>query len=65
MKHRDRRKELGKMFMDISKYLATIGLASGLIRGELSAIMGFSIVVVVFLFAVIEFYTIPAKVEED
>lgn len=26
MRHEDRRKELGRMLMDIAKYLATVGL---------------------------------------
>ncbi len=35
MRHRDRRKELGKMLMDVSKYLLTVGLISGLIADKL------------------------------
>ncbi len=40
MKHEDRRRELGKMFMDISKYLFTVGIASGVILEKMSLFLG-------------------------
>jgi len=34
MKHEDRRRELGKMLMDVAKYLATVGFIGNLLAGE-------------------------------
>lgn len=31
MKHEDRRKEAGKMFIDIAKYIVTVGVIGGIV----------------------------------
>ncbi|MFQ5640934.1 MAG: hypothetical protein ACE5IR_23400 [bacterium] len=43
MKHNDRRKELGKMFLDIAKYLATVGLIGGILTNSLNSHNWFNI----------------------
>ncbi|MFH1096121.1 MAG: hypothetical protein ABH886_01335 [Candidatus Desantisbacteria bacterium] len=64
MKHEDRRKELGKMLMDIAKYLATVGFIGNLLAGEKINIgVSMAILVTVVLLVVIAFYTIPSKKE--
>ncbi len=61
MRHEDRRKELGKMLMDIAKYTATVGLVSGLLAGGISAAKGFIIIIAVLILATVGFYTVPPK----
>ncbi|PIU84428.1 MAG: hypothetical protein COS67_13290, partial [Deltaproteobacteria bacterium CG06_land_8_20_14_3_00_44_19] len=59
--HEDRRKELGKMLMDIAKYLATVGFIGSLLTDKLSVAAGISIFAAVIVLVVISFYTIPPK----
>lgn len=61
MKHTDRRKELGKMLMDVAKYLATIGLIGGILTKNITAIAGFVTVAVVGFLILVAFYVIPPK----
>ncbi|MBI5787723.1 MAG: hypothetical protein HZA78_02555 [Candidatus Schekmanbacteria bacterium] len=61
MKNEDRRKELGKMLMDIAKYLATIGLIGGMLTQTLNFINGIVIVLVVLILTIVAFFTIPSK----
>ncbi|MBI4753563.1 hypothetical protein HY793_04240 [Candidatus Desantisbacteria bacterium] len=64
MKHEDRRKELGKMLMDIAKYLATVGFIGNLLAGEkINTGVSVAIIVTVGLLVFIAFYTIPSKKE--
>lgn len=63
MRHEDRRKELGKMLMDIAKYLATVGFISNLLaEGKINIVVSASIVTTVILLVTIAFYTIPPKI---
>lgn len=64
MKHRDRRKELGKMLMDISKYLVTVGLVGGIIADKLYSVLGVIMFVLAVVSAIIGFYIIPEAKEE-
>ena len=64
MKHDDRRKELGKMFMDVAKYLATVGLIGGFLTEKLTYHGGFGITIVVLILLLVAFYIIPPKKEE-
>lgn len=61
MKHEDRRRELGRMLLDVAKYLATVGLIGSFLTHTLSLEMGAIIALVVLGLAVIAFYTIPPK----
>lgn len=61
MKHGGRRKELGKMLMDIAKYLATVGFVGSLITDQLNIAAGISIIVTVIILVIVSFYTIPPK----
>ncbi len=59
----ERRKELGRMLMDIAKYLATVGLIGSFLTKSLDFATGLIITFVVVLLSVIAFYTIPPKGE--
>ncbi|MBI4824741.1 MAG: hypothetical protein HY805_11035 [Nitrospirae bacterium] len=61
MKHEDRRKELGKMLMDVAKYLATVGLIGSFLTRTLTFEVGLVITIVVLGLTIIAFYTIPPK----
>ncbi|MCR4318708.1 MAG: hypothetical protein NUV74_00020 [Candidatus Brocadiaceae bacterium] len=65
MRHEDRRKESGKMLMDISKYMVTICFIGGIITERISfgtASLLLIIAVTVFL---VGFYVIPEKKEDE
>ncbi|MBI1745556.1 MAG: hypothetical protein HYR55_03100 [Acidobacteria bacterium] len=62
MKHEDRRKELGKMLMDIAKYLATVGFIGSLFTDKLDILTGTTIFISVITLVVTAFYIIPPKV---
>jgi hypothetical protein len=59
MRQRSRRTELGKMLLDISKYLSTVGIIGGVIIGGLSLKIGVALFVVAASVAIVGFYTIP------
>lgn len=61
MKHEDRRRELGKVLMDIGKYLATVGLIGNFLTNTLAVQSSIFIIIVVILVMTIGFYTIPPK----
>ena len=64
MKHEDRRRELGKMLMDIAKYLATVGFIGNLLAGKnIDIVVSVANFVTVVILVVIAFYTIPSKKE--
>ncbi|MEW6007446.1 MAG: DUF6722 family protein [bacterium] len=63
MKHEDRRKEVGKMMMDVTKYLLTVGVFGSLLSERIS----FKHAIVIFIIALITFIIglciIPSKKE--
>lgn len=61
MRHENRRKELGKMLMDVAKYLVTVGFISSLVTDKLSIGAGISIFVAVIILVIVAFYRIPPK----
>lgn len=61
MRNEDRRKELGKMLMDVAKYLATVGFIGSLLTDRLSIASGISIFAAVIILVIASFYTIPPK----
>jgi membrane associated rhomboid family serine protease len=63
MKHEDRRKELGKMLIDVGKYFLTAGILGGFFADKLTITMGASILVIAVISAIAGFYIIPAKKE--
>ncbi|MBI4838288.1 MAG: hypothetical protein HY806_03940 [Nitrospirae bacterium] len=65
MKHDNRRKETGKMLMDVTKYMLTVGLIGGIITEKLSINTGLIFVGVAAVAFLIGFYTIPPKKEES
>ena len=64
MKHHDRRKEAGRMFIDIAKYIVTVGIIGGIAFERMNTTMATAIFVVAIISFVIGFYTIPPKKEE-
>ncbi len=63
MKHDDRRKETGKMLMDVTKYLLTVGLVGGILTEKLSVIPALIFVILSVAIFLIAFITIPPKKE--
>ncbi|MCH7733314.1 MAG: hypothetical protein IIB44_12545 [Candidatus Marinimicrobia bacterium] len=59
MIHEDRRKELGRMLMDVGKYLATVGLIGGILTDKLTLMTGFAIATMVLILILVAFYIIP------
>lgn len=63
MRHEDRRKELGKMLMDVSKYFLTAGILGGFFAEKLTTTMGVGIFIIAVISAIIGFYIIPTRKE--
>ena len=61
MKHEERRREAGKMFMDVSKYFLIAGIISSIISEKITDVLVISILVVAFVAFIIGFYLIPPK----
>jgi len=61
MRHEDRRKEAGKMFIDIAKYIITVGVIGGMLSERMTVIMAIAIFVIAIVAFIIGFYTIPPK----
>jgi hypothetical protein len=59
MRSEDRRRELGRMLMDVAKYLATVGLIGGVLTSTLTAVTGLIITFVVVTLTLVAFYIIP------
>lgn len=63
MKHEDRRREAGKMFIDVAKYIVTVGIIGGILTEKMTVIAAIAIFIVAIISFVIGFYTIPPKKE--
>jgi hypothetical protein len=63
MIHEDRRKEAGKMFIDIAKYVITVGIIGNMLSEKMSVITAVAIFIVATISFIIGFYTIPPKKE--
>lgn len=61
MRHEDRRKELGKMLMDVAKYLTTVGFIGSLLTDKLNLYTGISIFGSILILVITAFYIIPPK----
>ena len=57
----DRRKELGKMFMDVAKFLAMLGPIGGILTNKLTFLNGLVIIIAVVILLTLTFFTIPPK----
>ncbi|MEW6102967.1 MAG: hypothetical protein AB1630_03975 [bacterium] len=64
MKQEDRRKEAGKMILDITKYLVTVGIIGGLIFEKMPFKVAIVLLIIAITLFIIGFYTIPSKKEE-
>jgi len=65
MKHRERRKEIGKMFIDVAKYMLTALFVGRIFTGEITMKMGIFEVTAIAIILVIGFFTIPPEKEEQ
>jgi len=65
MKHEDRRREAGKMLMDVTKYLLTVGVIGGALTEKVSVATALALFGIAVLVFVIGFYAIPAKKEKQ
>ncbi len=63
MKHEERRKETGKMLMDISKYMVTVCFIGGILTEKISFSIATQVLVVAIAIFLIGFYVIPARKE--
>ena len=61
MKDDDRRKEIGRMLLDISKYLTTVGLIGGILTNTLTLFGGLIVFVVVSILVTVAYFIIPEK----
>ncbi|MEK7813146.1 MAG: DUF6722 family protein [Candidatus Desantisbacteria bacterium] len=59
MKYSSRRKEIGKMFVDVAKYILTIGIIGSLFTDRLTIKMAMGGVVASVVFLVVAFFVIP------
>ncbi len=64
MKHIKRRYEAGKMLMDVTKYLLTIGLIGGVITNKITSLSAVFIIVAVIILFAVAYFTIPPDKEE-
>ena len=64
MKHIRRRYEAGKMLMDVTKYLLTIGLIGGVITNKITSLSAVFIIVAVIILFAVAYFTIPPDKEE-
>lgn len=64
MINEDRRREAGKMFIDIAKYFVTVGIIGGIISEKLTVTITIGIFIVAIASFIIGFYAIPPKKEE-
>lgn len=61
MKHEDRRHELGKMLLDISKYIVTVGVIGSFITDKLTFNVGAIIIIIAIIIMIAGYYIIPPK----
>jgi hypothetical protein len=65
MRHEERRKEAGKMFIDIAKYIVTVGIIGNILSEKMSVAAAGAIFSVAIISFIIGFYTIPPKKERS
>lgn len=63
MKYSKRRYEAGKMLMDVTKYLLTIGLIGGVLTNKLTSLSAILIIFAVIILFIVAYFTIPAEEE--
>lgn len=61
MKHKERRKEIGKMFIDVAKYVLTVAFIGRLFTEQLSLKLTIATTIVVIVSLIIGFFTIPHR----
>jgi len=64
MKYEDRRKEAGKMFIDIAKYSVTVGILGNVLSDKMNVFIMILIFAVAIISFIIGIYTIPLKKED-
>ena len=63
MKHGERRKEIGKMFVDVAKYVLTVAFIGRIFTEEVSLKLTILTTVIVTVSLIIGFFTIPPERE--
>lgn len=63
MKYSKRRYEAGKMLMDVTKYLLTIGLIGGILTNKLTSLSAILIIFAVIILFIVAYFTIPSEEE--
>ena len=58
MKYSKRRYEAGKMLMDVTKYLLTIGLIGGILTNKLASLSAILIIFAVIILFIVAYFTI-------
>ncbi len=64
MRHAERRKETGKMLMDVTKYLLTTVLIGSFVTEKLNFALGTIIIAIAIVTFLVAFFAIPAKEEK-
>ena len=64
MKHYKRREEAGKMLLDISKYLITVGVIGSFIGEGISVILALCLLAITAIAFIVGFYSIPENNEK-
>ena len=59
MKYYKRREEAGKMLLDISKYLITVGVIGSFIGEGISVILALCLLAIAAIAFIVGFYSIP------
>jgi hypothetical protein len=65
MRHEWRRKKLGAMLIDVSKYFLTAGLLGGFFVEKLTPLIGLGILGIAVIAAIVGFFIIPERRSDD
>jgi len=60
MKNKKRREKTGEMLFDITKYILTIGLISGILSNKVNILTGILISIVAIILFLIAFFVTPS-----
>ena len=64
MEQYNRRQEIGKVLLDVSKYLVTAGVVGGILSEKLTFVFGLTLFVIAIVIFIIGAYTIPPGKEK-
>ena len=61
MKHEERRREAGKMFIDISKYFFILGLVGVIFSDKITVVTVIALIIIAIICFIIGIITLPPK----